>query len=70
MTAEELELLTNLFEKHELSFATIIDLLGIGSIRAAIFANESGNEKLEKVMFDLNLDCMAMAIREGGVTSK
>lgn len=65
MTAEELELLTNLFEKHELSFGTIIDLLGIGSIRAAIFANESGNEKLEMAMFDLNVDCMTLALREG-----
>lgn len=65
MTDKEMELLRNLFEKHELSFAVIIDLLGLGSIRAAIFANESGNENLEQSMFELNIDCMALAIREG-----
>lgn len=65
MTDEEMELLRNLFEKHELSFATVIDLLGLGSIRAAIFANKSGNENLERAMFELNIDCMTLAIREG-----
>ena len=38
MTDKEMELLRNLFENHELSFDVIIDLLGLGSIRAAIFA--------------------------------
>ena len=66
MTDEEMNLLTNLFEKHELSFDVIIDLLGLGSIRAAIFANASGNENLERAMFELNIDCMALAIRERG----
>ena len=65
MTDKEMNLLTNLFEKHELSFGVIIDLLGLGSIRAAIFANESGNENLEQAMFELNIDGMALAIREG-----
>ena len=65
MTDKEMNLLTNLFEKHELSFGVIIDLLGLGSIRAAIFANESGNENLEQAMFELNIDCMALAIRKG-----
>ena len=65
MTDEEMNLLTNLFEKHELSFGVIIDLLGLGSIRAAIFANASGNEDLEQAMIELNIDCMALAIQEG-----
>ena len=65
MTDEEMNLLTNLFEKHELLFDVIIDLLGLGSIQAAIFANASGNENLERAMLELNIDCMALAIREG-----
>lgn len=63
MTAEEMKLLTNLFEKHELSFNVIIDLIETGSTRSAIFAHESGNEKLEKAMFDLIVDCMSIAQR-------
>lgn len=66
MTDEEMNLLTNLFEKHELSFGVIIDLLGLGSIRAAIFANASGNENLEQAMLELNIDCMALVIRKEG----
>ena len=66
MTNEEMEMLRNLFEKHELSFGVIIDLLGLGSIRAAIFANASGNENLEQAMIELNIDCMALAIRKEG----
>ena len=66
MTDEEMYLLTNLFAKHELSFGVIIDLLGLGSIRAAIFANASGNENLEQAMLELNIDCMVLAIRKEG----
>ena len=58
MTDKEMDLLTNLFEKHELSFDVIIDLLGLGSIRAAIFANESGDKNLERAMIDLNIDLL------------
>lgn len=59
MTEEEKKLLFNLFDKHELSIFNIINLLGIGAVRTAMYALTTGDEALEHSMIDLNIDCMA-----------
>lgn len=58
MTDKEKEYLMDLFEKHELSLDTVMCLLGIGAARAAMHAIDSGDEKLEQVMSDLDIECM------------
>ena len=59
MTDDEKKFLFNLFDKHELSVFNVISLLGIGSVRTAMYALENGDIDLEYAMIDINIDCMA-----------
>lgn len=59
MTEEEKKFLLDLLERHDLSLYSIISILGVGATRTAMYACTTGNEALERAMFDLDMDCMS-----------